>query len=76
MELVRLSEITGANLELLSSPTPILNPNIDVNAAVDRWFTIRNNVNLAKRIQQLKKVLIDNNLVEKLTELNKKRLGF
>lgn len=74
-ELVRLSEITGANLELLSSPVPITNPHIDVNAAVDKWLEVRNSTNLTKRIQELVKVLTSNNLIELLSEKNKKRLG-
>lgn len=74
-ELVKLSEITGANLELMSSPTPITNQSIDVNAAVDKWLEVRNSTNLAKRIQELVKILISNNLIEYLSEKNKKRLG-
>ena len=74
-ELVRLSEITGANLELLSSPKPILNQEIDVNAAVDKWLEVRNCTDLNKRIRQLVKILVSNNLTEYLSEKNKKRLG-
>lgn len=74
-ELVKLSQITGANLELLSSREPILNDNIDVNAAVDKWLDVRNSTDLQKRIKELKKILIDNKLVDKLSESNKTRLG-
>lgn len=75
-ELVRLSVITGANLELLSSKTPIYNDNIDVNAAVDKWLVVRNSTNLSKRIRELRKILEDNDLIDKLSDENKKRLGF
>ena len=75
-ELIKLSQITGANLELLSSPTPIYNKNIDVNAAVDKYLNVRNNTDLAKRITELKKFIIDNELTEKLSDNNKNRLGF
>lgn len=75
-ELVRLSELTGANLELLSSPTPVYNTNIDVNSAVDKYLNVRNSTDLTKRITELKKFIEDNNLVDKLSENNKNRLGF
>ena len=75
-ELIELSEITGANIELLSSPTPIYNTNIDVDSAVEKYLNIRNNTTLAKRIKELKKFISDNNLIDKLSDGNKKRLGF
>lgn len=74
-QLVRLSEITGANLELLSSKDPIYNEEIDVNGAVEKWLISRTTSDLSKKIRDLKKILIDNNLIDKLSEENKKRLG-
>jgi DNA-directed RNA polymerase subunit RPC12/RpoP len=75
-ELVRLSEITGANLALLSSPVPIYNTNIDVNAAVEKYLNVRNNTDLAKRISEVKRFIEDNDLIDKLSDGNKSRLGF
>lgn len=74
-ELVRLSEITGADLNLISSETPIYNENIDVNKAIERYLNVRNSSSLNKRINELKKLLIDNDLIERISPENKKRLG-
>jgi len=38
-ELARLAALTGADLTLLTSKTPIINPNIDVDACVTRALT-------------------------------------
>ena len=74
-ELIRLSKLTGADLGLLASK-PIMNPNINVDACVSRYLTVRERSNLAKRVQELKVLLVDWKLVEKLTPHNRKALGF
>lgn len=74
-QLVELSKITGAPLELLLSKEPIINTNIDVNKAFERWTDVRDKSDLSKRIKEFKKVILDNNLVEFLSETNKKALG-
>ena len=75
-ELIQLSKLTGADLSLLASPTPIVNSKIDVNAGVARYLTVRERSNLAKRIKELKLLISEYNLIEELTIENKKRLGF
>jgi hypothetical protein len=75
-ELIGLSKLTGADLSLLASTKPIVNPNIDVNACVSRYLTVRERSNLTKRLQELKKLLVEYNLVGKLSTQNKKTLGF
>lgn len=74
-ELKRLAEITGGNLELWASPEPILNTRIDVDAAVTRALEVRERSNLHKRIVQLKQFLMDYELVDRLADANRKRLG-
>lgn len=75
-ELVELARITGADLSLLSSPTPIINTQIDVNKGVDRYLTVRNsNTELPKRILELQKVLLQYNLVDQLDEKHRSILG-
>jgi len=75
-ELQRLARITGADLSLLTRSKPIINPNIDVNACVERSLQVRERSNLHKRILQLKQLLGNYGLVRKLSEKNKKLLGF
>jgi len=75
-ELKRLASVTGADLSLLSSPKPIINPNIDVDACVDRYLQVREQSNLHKRIMQLKQLLGNYDLVNQLSEKNRKLLGF
>lgn len=74
-ELVRLAQITGANLALLSSPTPIINTRIDVNRAIDRYLNVRNQGDLAKRIIELKKIITQYELVELVDERHREILG-
>ena len=74
-ELKKLSEITGANLHLISSKTPIVNPKIDVNKSVARMLNVRGATDLSKRIDEIKKLLKSYNLVEQLSSTNKKKLG-
>ena len=75
-ELKRLAVITGANLAVISSKKPIINPNIDVNRCVERMLTVRGATDLSRRVGDLKKLLQDNNLVSQLSRKNKKMLGF
>ncbi len=74
-ELVELAKITGGSLELFSSPTPILNRDIDVNNAVSKYLTVRDHSNLNKRISEIKKIIEDYNFVDLLSKENKELLG-
>lgn len=74
-ELVRLARITGANLKLLTSPEPIVNRNIDVNAALEKWTEVRNVSDINKRLDEFRKVIIENRLQDLLTNKNKSILG-
>lgn len=75
-ELIDLSRITGADLSLLASAKPIVNTNIDVDACVSRYLKVREKSNLKKRLAELKKLLVDDDLVGKLSADHKKMLGF
>lgn len=75
-ELHKLSEITGGNLELWSQPTPIINENVDVNQAVINYLNTREYSKLHKRIMELKKIIEDYDLINKLSDDNKKKLGY
>jgi len=75
-ELKRLCDITGADLGLLSSKKPIINPNIDVDACVSRMLTVRSATDISKRIKDLKKLISDYDLVDNLSEKNKEILGY
>lgn len=75
-ELIKLSKITGADLGLISSKTPIMNTNIDVNKCVERYLQVREKSDLRKRVKELKKIIVDYKLVAELNETNKKILGF
>jgi DNA-directed RNA polymerase subunit RPC12/RpoP len=75
-ELIALAKITGANLELISSVDPVINQNIDVNRGVERYLQVRETSGLAKRIQEIKKIVEAYELVDKLSLENKKLLGF
>jgi hypothetical protein len=75
-ELVALSKLTGAPLELISSKEPIYNKNVDPNKAVSKLFdNVREASHLPKLVQGLKNVLIQHKLVEALTPKNKMLLG-
>ena len=74
-ELIELAKLTGADLKLLSSKTPVINPHIDVDACITRTLSVREGSNLWKRIDELKKMLVSYGLVDKLSESNKKLLG-
>lgn len=75
-ELIELAKITGADLSLISSEIPLINKNIDVNKCVERYLQVRERSHLPKRIKELKRILIDYDLVDKLSKENKKLLGF
>lgn len=75
-ELIDLARITGANVDLISSKQPILNHNIDVNMGVQRYLQVREKSDLPKRIKEIKKILQVYELVDKLSEDNKRLLGF
>ena len=74
-ELMRLAEITGANLALLASPWPVVNTQIDVNRCVTRFLTVRQGTSLAKRLTELKAMLAEYELIGQLTAKNRKLLG-
>lgn len=74
-ELKRLAMITGANLVIISSKKPIINPHVDVNKCVERMLSVRGATDLFRRIEDLKKLLRDNNLLDKLSSKNRKMLG-
>jgi len=74
-ELIELSRITGADLNLLASTDPIINRNIDVNACVTRFLRVREGSNLKKRLDELSKLLTDYALVHQLSPQNKRILG-
>jgi hypothetical protein len=75
-ELIDLARITGANIDLISSRLPVMNHNIDVNRGVDRYLQVREKSDLPKRIKEIKKILQVYELVENLSDANKKLLGF
>lgn len=75
-ELIKLASITGANLSLLSSKSPVINSDIDVNKGVERYLNVREGSNLSKRIDEIKKIIIDYSLIDRLTPENRKLLGF
>jgi len=75
-ELIELAIITGADLTIISSKTPIVNTNINVNQCVERYLQVREKSHLPKRIAELKKILSDYDLVSKLSVANMKLLGF
>ena len=76
-QLMDLARITGADITLLSSPTPIFNVNADPNMAVIRYLgkARQNKEKFSKRVQELRKILVADNLVDSLTEDNKKLRG-
>jgi hypothetical protein len=75
-ELIKLARLTGADLALLSRKHPVVNTNIDVDKCVTRYLQVREHSNLNKRIRELKQLLEDYGLVDKLSRGNKKILGY
>ena len=74
-ELVDLAKITGADLAIMSSKEPIINTNIDVNKGVERYLTVRSTADIPKRVAELRKVILDYHLEDKLSEKNRQILG-
>lgn len=74
-QLIRLARLTGANLDLLASPVPVVNANIDVDRCVTRFLTVRQKTGLAKRIAELKAMLVEYELVDRLSQKNRRLLG-
>ena len=76
-QLMELARITGADINLLSSPEPIYNENADPNMAVVRYLdkARQDRKKFNKRVQELRKILIADNLVDSLTDDNKRMLG-
>ena len=74
-ELVELAQITGADLAVMSSKEPIINTNIDVNKGVERYLTVRSTADIQKRVAELRKVILDYHLEDKLSEKNRQILG-
>lgn len=74
-QLKQLAIITGANLSLISSKKPIVNPDIDVDTAVSRLLSVRGATDLSRRIEEIKQVLKTQGLTDRLSEQNKKMLG-
>lgn len=75
-ELVELAKITGADLNLLSSPVPIVNTHINVNRGVDRYLNVRNsNTDLLRRVMELKKVIQQYDLEDLLDDEHRAILG-
>ena len=75
-ELVELAKITGADLNLLSSPVPIVNTHINVNRGVDRYLNVRNsNTDLLKRVMELRKVIQQYDLEDLLDDEHRAILG-
>ena len=74
-QLNNLARITGASIELLSSPDPVVNANIDVNACVSRYLNVRHNTRLDKRVAELKQIIVELGLFPRLSAANRKLLG-
>jgi hypothetical protein len=75
-ELIKLAKITGGDLALFSKKEPVVNPNINVDKCVTRYLQVREHSRLDKRIRELKKLLRDYGLIDKLSTPNKKLLGY
>ena len=75
-ELIDHEKIKGEDLRLKEKKTPNINNNINVGKCVERYLQVRERSHLPKRINELKKILKDYNLVDKLSHKNKKLLGF
>jgi hypothetical protein len=75
-ELIELAKITGADLNLISRNEPVINKHIDVNKGVEKYLQVRETSDLEKRIDEIKKSKRVYDLVENLSEANKKLLGF
>ncbi len=74
-ELIRLAMLTGGDLSLLTSESPIVNENIDVNRCVERVLRVRERSNLGKRIRHLKKLFDRLAIADRLSAANRRMLG-
>jgi len=74
-ELIDLAKITGASLELISSKHPIRNHDIDINKGVERFLQVREESDLPKQVQEIKKILQHYGLISHLSPENKKLLN-
>lgn len=74
-ELIELSRITGANLDLLSQHKPVVNRNIDANLAVDRYLQVRDGSDLQKRIAEIRGLLIRYGLDQLLDDEHRHLIG-
>jgi len=74
-ELIELARITGADLSLLASREPVVNPEIDVDACVTRYLKVREGGNLQKRVKELRDLLDSRGLSAGLSAANKRLLG-
>jgi hypothetical protein len=75
-ELIELARITGADLKLISRSEPVINKKINVNKGVERYLQVRERSDLEKRINEIRKILQIYDLLENLSNDNKKLLGF
>ncbi|MBI4096655.1 MAG: hypothetical protein HY425_02960 [Candidatus Levybacteria bacterium] len=74
-ELKKLAMVIGANLSIISSKKPIINPNIDVNKCIDRMLNVRGATDLSRRVDDLIKLLEYNKLMDQVSPQNKIMLG-
>lgn len=74
-ELKKLAIVTGANLSIISSKKPVINPNIDVNKCIDRMLNVRGATDLSRRINDLIKLLAYNKLLDQVSSRNRIMLG-
>lgn len=75
-ELIRLAQLTGADLSLITRKEPQLNPHIDVNACVQRMLKVRSATDLSRRVGDIRKLLDGYGLSEQLTDTNRRILGY
>jgi hypothetical protein len=75
-ELIELARLTGADLSLLTSGTPVVNTGIDVNRGVARYLQVREQSNLNKRVREIKKIIRFYGLESHLNDENQRLLGF
>lgn len=74
-ELKKLARLVGADLTIIARRRPMVNSDIDVDECVTRMLHVRRATDLSKRVEGLKKLLTDNNLISKLSQENKRMLG-
>jgi hypothetical protein len=72
---IDIADLSGADLSLLTRQTPVANTNVDVNKGVTRYLQVREQSNLNKRIQEIKKIIRFYGLEGHLTDENRRLLG-